>query len=134
MPRKPPPAPPTDAELRILRVLWRRGPSTVRDVHEVLAAQRLTGYTTTLKLLQIMHGKGTVIRDASDRTHVFAAAVAEAGLQRQAAANLLGRLFHGSAAALVEHALAIAPAPAAELRRIRTLLDTVERQAKGRDA
>jgi BlaI family transcriptional regulator, penicillinase repressor len=119
--------PPTDAELRILRVLWRRGPSTVRDVHEILTAERPAAYTTTLKLLQIMHDKGLVTRDDSARTHIFSAAVAEAEAQREAAADLRDRMFGGSAAALVQHALALAPTSREELRRIRQMIETLER-------
>ena len=119
--------PPTDAELRILRVLWQRGPSTVRDVHEILTDERPAAYTTTLKLLQIMHDKGLVVRDDSARTHVFAAAVAEAEAQREAAADLRDRMFGGSAAALVQHALALEPTSRDELRRIRQMIETLER-------
>jgi BlaI family transcriptional regulator, penicillinase repressor len=124
---------PTDAELRILRVLWSRGPSTVRDVHEVLSAERPAGYTTTLKFLQIMLDKGLVTRDESSRTHVYAAAVAEGQAQRSATADLIGRLFGGSAAALMQHALAVQPSSREELRRIREMLDAAERAEDRRD-
>ena len=123
----PLPAQPTDAELRILRVLWQRGPSTVREVHEVLGAERPTAYTTTLKLLQIMHEKGLATRDDSARTHVYVAAVAESDTQRQATAELRDKVFGGSAAALVHHALTMEPASREELRKIRKLLDSLER-------
>ena len=123
---------PTDGELRILQVLWRRGPATARDVHEVLAAERPTAYTTTLKLLQIMHEKGLVTRDESARQHVYAAAVGEAETQRVATADLLGRVFGGSAAALMQQALSIEPASRDELRRIRVMLDALERDAEDR--
>src|SRR5687768_18582022 len=126
-PREPFPGP-TDAELRILRVLWNRGPSTVRDVHEVLAAERPAAYTTTLKFLQIMLEKGLVTRDESSRTHVYSAAVAERQAQRTAAADLIGRLFGGSAAALMQQALAVTPSSREELRRIREMLDAIERE------
>lgn len=122
---------PTDAELRILRVLWLRGPSTVREVHAVLAAERPTGYTTTLKLLQIMLEKGLVTREEPGRTHVYTAAVGEAEAQRDAARDLRDRLFGGSAAALVQGALALEPTSRAELRRIRELIEAMER-GKGR--
>ncbi len=123
----------TDAELRILRVLWSRGPSTVRDVHEVLAAERPAGYTTTLKFLQIMLDKGLVTRDESERTHVYEAAVAEGQAQRTATADLIGRLFGGSAAALMQHALTVQPSSREELRRIREMLDAAERAEERRD-
>jgi len=131
-PREPVPAP-TDAELRILRVLWNRGPSTVRDVHEVLAAERPAGYTTTLKFLQIMLDKRLVTRDESARTHIYAAAVAEGQAQRTATADLIGRMFGGSAAALMQHALSVQPASRDELRRIREMLDAIERRGDARD-
>ncbi len=128
------PHPPTDGELRILQVLWRRGPATARDVHEVLAAERPTAYTTTLKLLQIMHEKGLVTRDDSARTHVYAAAVTEADTRRQAAADLRDRMFGGSAASLVQHALSLEPTSRDELRRIRAMLDALESTEETPDA
>ena len=117
---------PTDAELRILQVLWSRGPSTVREVHDVVAAERPAAYTTTLKFLQIMLDKGLVTRDDSARTHVYAAAVAEGQAQRSATADLMGRLFGGSAAALMQQALAVKPSSREELKRIREMLDAIE--------
>ena len=123
---------PTDAELRILQVLWRDGPSTVREVHEAL--ERLhgtdTGYTTTLKLLQNMHEKGIVHRDDAGRSHVYRAAVSEEATQRRAAGELLDRLFGGSAAKLVMHALAAKRAAPHELEEIRHLLDKMEGRRK----
>jgi predicted transcriptional regulator len=127
-----PPPPPTDAELRILRVLWQRGPSTVREVHELLAAERPAGYTTTLKLLQIMHEKRLVTRDESARTHVYAAAVGESETQRAAAEELRDRWFGGSAAALAQHALGLGSTSREELRRIRELIETLEKGKRGR--
>ena len=124
---------PTDAEIRILRVLWAKGPTTVRDVHEVLAAERPAAYTTTLKIMQIMLEKGLVTRDESERTHVYAAAVAEKQTQRTATADLLGRLFGGSAAALMQQALSLKPSSREELRQIRELVDALERGEKPND-
>src|ERR1044071_9705155 len=92
---------PTDAELTILRVLWDRGPATVRQVHESLAGDRETGYTTTLKLMQIMADKGLVTRDESSRTHVYAARVPRDRTQKQLVSHLIDRAFGGSSAALV---------------------------------
>jgi predicted transcriptional regulator len=129
----PPPPPPTAAELRILGVLWRRGPSTVREVNDALAAEKAAGYTTTLKFLQIMHEKRLVSRDESARNHVYAAAVAEADMQRQAARDLLSRVFGGSAASLVQHALSAQPASREELRKIRDLLGRLERDQETND-
>ena len=121
---------PTDAEIRILRVLWAKGPSTVRDVHERLNAERPAAYTTTLKFMQIMLDKGLVTRDESERTHVYSAAVAEKQTQRSAAADLIGRLFGGSAAELMQQALSVKPTSREELRRIREMLDALERGEK----
>jgi BlaI family transcriptional regulator, penicillinase repressor len=118
---------PTDAELAILRVLWDRGPSTVRQVHEALSDERDTGYTTTLKLLQIMAEKALVRRDDSDRTHVFAARASEEQTQRQLVQHLLDRAFGGSAMKLVMQALSSRKASRAELDQIRRLLDSHEK-------
>lgn len=113
---------PTDAELEILRVLWERGPSTVRQVHESLAGARETGYTTSLKLMQIMAEKGLVTRDESSRTHVYAARVSRDATQRQLVRDLLDRAFGGSAAALVLQALSANPASREELSEIQRLI------------
>jgi BlaI family transcriptional regulator, penicillinase repressor len=123
MPNRPRPTP---AELEILRVLWDRGPSTVREVHEGLDRQRATGYTTVLKLLQIMAEKGIVTRDETERAHVYAARVPEADTQRQLVGDLLDRAFGGSALKLVLHALAARKASPAEIARIRRMLDEME--------
>lgn len=113
---------PTDSELAILRVLWERGPSTVRQVHEALAETRDTGYTTTLKLMQIMADKGLVKRDETARTHVYAAAAGEAQTQRQLVKDLVDRAFGGSAAALVLQALSAEGTSDEELKEIRRLI------------
>ncbi len=112
---------PTDAELAILRVLWSRGSSTVRQVAEALGKD--TGYTTALKLLQIMTEKGLVVRDESERTHVYSAAYTENQTQRQLVSDLADRAFGGSAAKLVLQALAGTKASPEELAEIRKLLD-----------
>lgn len=114
---------PTDSELAILRILWDRGPSTVRHVHEALAETRETGYTTTLKLMQIMVDKGLVTRNESARTHVYAAAAGEHETQQQLVRDLVDRAFGGSAAALVLQALNAEDTSAKELREIRKLID-----------
>lgn len=121
---------PTDAELAILRVLWDRGPSTVRDVTDALQAERGTGYTTALKLLQIMTEKGLVSRDDSARTHVFQAVAPAEETQRQLVGDLLERAFRGSAQQLVLQALSSKKASLAELAEIRKLLDEMEQKAK----
>ena len=123
-PSKPPK--PTDAELAILRVLWQRGPSTVRDVWEQLNPKQHTGYTTVLKTMQIMSEKGLLARDETDRSHVYQAARSEAQTQRQVVGHLLERLFSGSAPKLVMQALAAKKATPAELAEIRKLLNDME--------
>lgn len=121
-----PTAKPTDAELAILRVLWRRGPSTVRQVHEALSQDREIGYTTALKLMQIMTEKGLVERDESERTHVYRAMLTQEETQQQLVGDLLDKAFGGSASQLVMQALSAKPASADELARIRELLDELE--------
>jgi predicted transcriptional regulator len=120
---------PTDAELAILGVLWSRGPSTVRQVQDVLNEQRPTGYTTVLKLLQIMTEKHLVARDESDRTHVYRARGTQTETQRQLLDDLLERAFGGSAMTLVMQALAGDKATPEELAEIRRLLE--EKQTQG---
>ena len=112
---------PTDAELGILHVLWTRGPSTVRQVAEAL--DREGGYTTVLKLLQIMTEKQLVVRDETARTHIYQAAYTEDQTQRQLVSDLLDRAFGGSAAKLVLQALAANKTSPEELAEIRKLLD-----------
>ena len=126
MTRHPTPRP-TEAELEILGVLWKHGPSTVRTVHESLAASRSVGYTTALKLLQIMAEKGLVRRDETERAHVYAASAPAERTQRRLVADLLDRAFAGSAARLVQQALSSRRASPAEIARIRELLDDLER-------
>jgi predicted transcriptional regulator len=130
MTRTVPPPRPTDAELAILRVLWERGPSTVRQVHEVLSRERPAAYTTALKLLQIMTEKGLVRRDETDRTHVYQARLSEEQTQRQLIRDLLDRAFGGSASKLVMQALATRRATPEELGEIRQL---IEMRREGRD-
>jgi BlaI family transcriptional regulator, penicillinase repressor len=122
MTRSPLPKP-TDAELAILRVLWVRGPSTVRQVHEVLSRERPVAYTTALKLMQIMTEKGLVSRDERDRSHIYQARLTEEQTQRQLVRDLLDRAFGGSASKLVMQALATRRATADELTEIRRLIE-----------
>jgi predicted transcriptional regulator len=117
---------PTDAELAILRVLWSRGPSTVRQVHDALSRDRETGYTTVLKFMQIMTEKGLVERDESERTHVYQARFTQEATQQRLVSDLLDKAFGGSASQLVMQALAAKPASADELAQIRRLLDELE--------
>ncbi len=121
---------PTDAELSILRVLWRRGPSTVRDVHDDVSRESSTGYTTILKLLQIMTEKGLVVRDERQRAHVYEPAYGQQKTQRQLLTDLVDRAFDGSAAQLVVQALSGCKTSAAELEEIRRLLDAMEGVSK----
>lgn len=125
-----PPIRPSDGELAILRVLWGRGPSTVRDVHHELSKVRDMGYTTVLKLMQIMVEKGLVTRDESARTHVYQAAQGEEPTQACLLNDLLQKAFQGSAAALVVRALATAPAGEEELTAIQAFLDRMKEERK----
>ena len=126
MPGKSPPRP-TDAELSILRVLWRLGPSTVRRVQEALGGEAVTGYTTVLKTLQIMTEKSLVERDESARTHVYRPRLSEQHTQRQLVRDLLGRAFGGSVQKLVVQALSTERATSGELREIRRLIEGMEK-------
>jgi len=130
-PRKPAPKNdpprPTSAELEILSVLWSRGPSTVREVHETIAARRPTQYTTILKQLQIMAGKGIVQRNQDSRAHLYQASRPMEWTQRQLAGDLLQRAFAGSAKSLVMGALAARKTSRKELAEIRKLLNEYER-------
>jgi predicted transcriptional regulator len=114
---------PTEAELEILRVLWERGPSTVRQVHELLVTARETGYTTTLKLMQLIADKGLVTRDESARTHIYTARLSQETTQRQLVNDLVDRAFGGSAAELVLRALSTHQTTDEELGEIRKLID-----------
>jgi predicted transcriptional regulator len=121
---------PTAAELEILGVLWEQGPSTVRQVHEVLDSRKPTGYTTVLKLLQIMSEKGLVAREESARAHIYRAAAAREETQGQLVGDLVDRAFGGSAAELVMRALSTRPASQEELDEIRRMLDSYRGGAK----
>ncbi|NKB72013.1 MAG: BlaI/MecI/CopY family transcriptional regulator [Candidatus Latescibacteria bacterium] len=114
---------PTDAELAILRILWQRGPSTVGEVQAGLSKERGTGYTTALKLLQIMTDKGLVERDTSRRAHVYRTRSSQDQTEQQLVDDLLEKAFGGSAARLVMQALSTRRASAEELEQIRRLLD-----------
>ncbi|HEX8922617.1 MAG TPA: BlaI/MecI/CopY family transcriptional regulator [Pyrinomonadaceae bacterium] len=118
---------PTDSELEILRVLWQRGASTVREVQEEINKARPTGYTTVLKLMQIMTEKGLVERDEEQRAHVYEARLAQGETQRQLLGDLIERAFDGSAKQLVMHVLSEKKASAEDLSEIRQLLDAFER-------
>ena len=123
---------PTDAELAILRVLWDRGPSTVREVHAALSETQGSGYTTVLKLLQIMTDKGLVVRDESQRAHIYASLLGEQRTQRQLLVDLVDRAFAGSPAKLVLQALSDRRATDIELKDIRAMLDRLEKKGETR--
>lgn len=124
------PQKPTASELEILRVLWARGPSTVRDVHEALSEKKELGYTTVLKLLQIMTAKGTVKRDEGQRAHVYEACQPAMETKRQLVGDVLQRVFEGSASELMIHALEGRKTSKKELEELRRLLDEYERRAR----
>lgn len=121
---------PTGAELDILAVLWRLGPSTVREVHAAL--QKDSGYTTTLKQMQLMTDKGLLVRNERFRSHVYEARTAKEQTQRQIASDLLRRAFDGSAKSLVLGALSAQPASRADLEDIRRMLDDFEKRRGSR--
>ena len=117
---------PTDAELAILSVLWELGSSTVRDVHAVLSEDKSTGYTTTLKLMQIMAEKGSLKRDDSGFRHIYSPAMDEEHTQNQVLGNLVDRAFAGSAGKLVMRALSAKKVPPEELVQIRKMIDAMQ--------
>src|SRR5271167_992054 len=119
---------PTTSELEILQVLWNRGPSTVREVHEILSEKRDMGYTNVLKLMQIMTEKGSVRRNESQRAHVYEVCQPEERTKRGLAADVLERVFDGSASELMMHALAGRRASKEEIAELRRLLAEYERK------
>jgi len=121
---------PTDAELDILQVLWEGGPGTVREIHERLDEDPPRGYTTVLKLLQIMSDKGLVRRNESNRAHVYRAAMAPGKVRGNLVKHLLARAFDNSTAQLVMQALTPRPATKDELAEIRRMLDDMERKSR----
>ena len=118
---------PTAAELEILRMLWKLGPSTVRQVHTAMNETGSTGYTTVLKFLQIMHQKGLVVRDDSHRAHVYRARLSKDKTQDQITRHLVDKVFDGSRSQLVLHVLGDSKATPEELAQVRDLLDRLER-------
>jgi BlaI family penicillinase repressor len=117
---------PTDRELTILRILWDNGPSTVREVNEAMNQDQDTGYTTTLKLMQIMTDKGLLRRNDSQFKHIYKPALTEEKAQKQLVGDLLEKAFSGSAEKLVMRALSAKKVPAKELAKIRKMLDEIE--------
>ena len=121
---------PTAAELDILNVLWENGPSTVRQVNEIINRKKATGYTTTLKFMQIMIEKGILVRDASQVRHVYRPAISEAKTQKQLVENLLNKAFSGSAEKLVMRALSAKRIIPEELGRIREMIDEMGEESE----
>ena len=124
------PQKPTASELEILRVLWSRGPSTVREVHDALSEKKAMGYTSVLKFLQIMTAKGTVRRNESQRAHVYESCLPAEQTKRQIAGDMLQRVFEGSASQLMLHALAGRKASLEEIEELRRMLDEYERNRR----
>jgi BlaI family penicillinase repressor len=123
---------PTEAELELLRILWEKEPATVREIYDRLNRERPSGYTTVLKMLQIMTGKGLVVRDEASRAHVYRAAISQDEMQSKLLRDLSMRLFSGSAAQLAMHALAMEPASQGELDEIRALIESKRASNKER--
>lgn len=114
---------PTEAELELLQILWEKQPATVREIHDALSEDKASGYTTVLKLLQIMTAKGLVVRDEANRAHVYRAAFSQDAMQSRLLRDLSNRLFAGSAAQLALHALSMEQASDDELAEIRALIE-----------
>ena len=119
---------PTPSELEILQILWTRGPSTVREIHDVLAKEKDVGYTSALKLLQIMTTKGLVTRTEEQRAHVYSATQPAEKTKQQFAADVLQRVFRGSASQLMQHVLSGRRGSKKEIEEIRRMLDEYERK------
>ena len=126
MPRKPSTTP-TDVEIAILRVLWRCGPSSVREVHRELQLTRDTGYSTTLKMMQVMHGKGLLVRDESERPQRYRPAVSEEKTQLKLIDNLVQKAFGGAASRMLLRALSAKRVPPEELNEIKRLIRQLEK-------
>lgn len=123
-----PSAKPTESELEILQVLWNKSKATVREVHEVLSEHKESGYTTTLKLMQIMHEKGLVKRDDSSKTHIYQPNVSKDNTQKQLVGKMVNALFGGSTTQLVMQALGNSNQSKEELEEIQKLLDNLKKQ------
>jgi len=121
---------PTESELEILGILWERGASTVREVHEILEQSKEAGYTTTLKLMQIMHEKGILTRDASAKTHIYEASVSRESTQQQLLNKMIDTVYNGSATQLVMQALGHHRSSQEELDQIRQYLNEMEKKQK----
>ena len=121
---------PTESEMEILQVLWERGASTVREVHEILSKTKDSGYTTTLKLMQIMNEKGLLNRNDDSKSHIYTTAVKKESIQKQVVSKMINGLFKGSSAKLVMHALGNHRASKEEILEIKKYLDEIENTEK----
>lgn len=121
---------PTESEMEILQVLWEKGPSTVREVHDILSQTKEAGYTTTLKLMQIMNEKDLLKRNDESKTHIYTAAIKKESIQKQAVSKMINGLFKGSPAKLVMHALGNHRASKEEILEIRKYLNEIENKEK----
>ena len=119
---------PTESELEILQILWEKGDCTVRDVHEILVQSKDAGYTTTLKLMQIMHEKGLVSRDTSAKTHIYRALVNQQKTQEQLVNKMINNVFNGSASRLVMQALGNHSASKEEINSIKEYLEQLSKK------
>ncbi|MGN6601870.1 MAG: BlaI/MecI/CopY family transcriptional regulator [Ginsengibacter sp.] len=117
---------PTESEMEILQILWDKGPSTVREVHDILLQSKDSGYTTTLKLMQIMNEKGLLTRNDDSKSHVYSPAVKKESIQKQVVSKMINGLFKGSSARLVMHALGNHRASKEEITEIKRYLDEME--------
>lgn len=122
---------PSENELKILQILWDRGPSSVRDVHEKISENKDSGYTTTLKLMQIMASKGIAIRDTSSRTHIYSAALSENKTKRDLLSRFISSTFKGSSSSLVLQALGNGNSTQKELDEIKALISAIEKNNRG---
>lgn len=124
---------PTESEMEILQVLWEKGDSTVREVHEILSAKKEAGYTTTLKLMQIMHDKGLLNRNDDARSHIYSTAVKKESMQKQVVNKMINGMFKGSSAKLIMHALGNHRASKEELAEIKKYLDELENERDAKE-
>jgi BlaI family transcriptional regulator, penicillinase repressor len=121
---------PTESEMEILQVIWDKGPSTVREVHEMLSRNKETGYTTTLKLMQIMFEKGLLRRNDSSKSHIYEVAVSQKSIQQQVVNKLINSMFKGSSAKLIMHALGNHRASSEEIEAIKIYLKEIEEKQR----
>ena len=123
---------PTESEMEILKVLWEKGPSTVREVHDILSKKKEAGYTTTLKLMQIMNEKGLLSRNDEMKSHIYSSLVKKQSIQKQMVSKMINGLFKGSSASLVMHALGNHRASKEEIREIKKYLDEIENRNRSK--